>query len=427
MKITVFAAGSRGDIQPCVVLSRGLQQAGYHVRLAAPADFADFVQQHGVGFYPLRGDVQQLMASDTGRQFMATGGANPLKSIRAIRTLIAPVVMSMAEDAFAACQDADALICLGVFSAFGQAIAEALRIPILHVEPTPLLPTRAFPAPSWPIQRDLGGLHNYLSGVAMLQVVWLWYRPFVNEFRKKLGLSPYSTARFHRTLRSTPMLGAYSPSLIPPPADWPERVHVTGNFFLDTQADWQPSPELQAFLAAGAPPVYIGFGSMAGRNPEELATLILDALAKSGQRGLLLTGWGGMRTATVPGSVFVVDVAPHRWLFPRMAAVVHHGGAGTTAEGLRAGVPTVIVPFVFDQPFWGARVKALGLGPAPIPQKQLTADGLAHAIRIAVTDTEMKQRARAIGAAIRAENGIANAVRIVERYFGGPGPDVDEH
>ena len=168
MKITIFAAGSRGDIQPCIALGRGLQQAGYRVCLAAPQDFAGFVQQHGVDFFPLRGDVQQIMASDTGRKFMETGGANPLKSIRAIRTLIAPVVMSMAEDAYAACRDAEALICLGVFSPFGQAIAETVRIPILHVEPTPLLPTRAFPAPSWPIQRDLGGLHNYLSGLAML-------------------------------------------------------------------------------------------------------------------------------------------------------------------------------------------------------------------------------------------------------------------
>ena len=140
-------------------------------------------------FYPLRGDVQQIMASDTGRKFMETGGANPIKSIRAIRTMIGPVVMEMAEDAYAACRDADAMICLGVFSAFGQSIAEALHIPIIHVEPTPLLPTRAFPAPSWPIQRDLGGLHNYLSGMAMLQVIWQWYRPFVNDFRQRLGLS----------------------------------------------------------------------------------------------------------------------------------------------------------------------------------------------------------------------------------------------
>jgi UDP:flavonoid glycosyltransferase YjiC (YdhE family) len=420
MKITIFAAGSRGDIQPCANLGRGLQQAGYQVRLAAPENFASFVQEHGVDFYPLRGDVQQIMASDTGRKFMEKSGANPLQSIRTIRTLIAPVVMSMAEDAHAACRGAQGFICLGVFSAFGGSIAEALGIPILNVEPTPLLPTQAFPAPSWPIQKDLGGVHNILSGRAMLQVVWLWYRPFVNEFRRRLGLSPYSGVRFYHALRSTPMLSAYSPTILPHPPDWPGSVHITGYFFPDSQPGWQPSPELAAFLADGAPPVYIGFGSMSGSSPERLAGLILEALAKSGQRGILLTGWGGLRAEEAPGNVFVLDAVPHGWLFPRMAAVVHHGGAGTTAEGLRAGVPSVILPFIFDQPFWGARIKALGVGPDPIPQKNLTADRLANAIRRAVTDTGMRQRASSCGAAIRAENGIENAVKIVQQYFGEP-------
>jgi UDP:flavonoid glycosyltransferase YjiC (YdhE family) len=427
MKIAIFAAGSRGDIQPCIVLGKGLKQAGYHVRLAAPENFASFAQENGVDFYPLRGDVQQLMASDTGREFMEKGGLNPLKSIRAIRTLIGPVVMDMAEDAYTACQDADAIICLGVFSAFGQAIAEAQNIPIINVEPTPLLWTRAFPAPSWLIQRDLGGWHNYLSGKAMLQVIWQWYRPFIHAFRQRLGLPAYSAASFYHTLRSTPMLSAYSPSIIPHPADWPKSVHITGYFYPDTPSDWKPSPELEAFLDAGDPPVYIGFGSMAGRNAEKFANLILEALAKSGQRGLLLTGWGGLRLESVPENVFVVDSAPHSWLFPRMAAVVHHGGAGTTAEGLRAGVPSVIVPFILDQPFWGARVKALGLGPEPIPHKNLTADRLANAITLAVTDPGMKQRADLVGAAIRAENGIDNAIKIVQQYFGGPWTGESEH
>jgi sterol 3beta-glucosyltransferase len=426
MKITLFAAGSRGDIQPCVALSKGLQQAGYHVRLAAPEDFAGFVREHEIDFYPLRGDVQRIMASDTGRTFMETGGANPIQSIRTMRKMIGPVVMNMAEDAYAACRDADALICLGVFGAFGKSIAEALNIPMVNIEPTPLLPTRAFAAPSWPIQRNLGGLHNYLSGMAMLQVIWLWHQPFVNDFRKGLGLSPYSAAGFHRAFKATPMVSAYSPKIIPHPADWPETVHITGYLFLDTQTDWQPSSELKAFLDAGEPPVYIGFGSMAGRNPEQLARLVIAALAQSGQRGVLLTGWGGLRTEVTPESVFVLDSAPHSWLFPRMAAVVHHGGAGTTAEGVRAGAPTVIVPFVFDQPFWGARVKALGLGPDPIPHKSLTADRLANAIRVAVTDSAMKQRASSYGRAIRAENGVANAVEIIRQYVGPAGSSDGE-
>jgi len=222
------------------------------------------------------------------------------------------------------------------------------------------------------------------------------------------------------------MLSAYSPGIIPHPEDWPDSVHITGYLFPDTPSDWQPSPELKAFLEAGDPPVYIGFGSMAGRNPEQLARLILDALAESGQRGLLLTGWGGLSADLAPDNVFVLDSAPHSWLFPHMAAVVHHGGAGTTAEGLRAGVPTVVVPFVFDQPFWGARLKALGVAPDPVPHKNLTADRLAAAIRTAVTDPEIRRRAKACGEAIRAENGIANAVEIVGRYLGQPQADESE-
>jgi sterol 3beta-glucosyltransferase len=422
MRITIFAAGSRGDIQPCVVLSKGLQAAGHQVLLAAPQDFADFARQHGVNFHPLRGDVQQLMASDTGRQFMDSGGANPLRAIRAIRTLLAPVVTQMVEDAYAACREAEALICLGVLSAFGQTIAEALRLPIIHIEPTPLLPTRAFAAPSWPIQRSLGGLHNYLSGVAMLETIWLWYRPFVDAFRKRLGLPAYGPVQLYRALQSTPLLGMYSPTIIPHPADWPSSVHVTGYLLLDTQPDWQPAPELERFLAAGEPPVYIGFGSMGGSNPQQLAELILAALAQSGQRGLLLTGWGGLRAGSTPDSVFVLDAAPHSWLFGRVAAVVHHGGAGTTAEGLRAGVPTVVLPFLFDQPFWGARIHALGLGPAPIPQKKLTAERLARAITTAVTDANLRQRAGQAGAAIRAEDGVGKAVNAIERILGAPTP-----
>jgi sterol 3beta-glucosyltransferase len=418
MKITVFAAGSQGDIQPCLALCRGLKSAGYPVSLAAPADFADYINKFGVDFFPLRGDVQKIMASDTGKKFMETGGSNPIKSILAIRKLIAPVIQEMAEDVYAACLGADAIICLGVFSAFGQSIAESLKIPIIHVEPTPLLPTKAFPAPGWPVQRNLGGLHNHLSGIAMLQVIWQWYLPFVNDFRRYLGLPTLTFGRFYSGLKSLPMLSAYSPDIIPHPADWAESINITGYFFLDPQSDWQPSAELTAFLEAGAPPVYIGFGSMAGRNPEKLAELVLKALAECNQRGVLLTGWGGMRPELLSENVFVLDAAPHSWLFPRMAAVVHHGGAGTTAEGLRAGIPTVVVPFVVDQPFWGARIKALGLGPDPIPQKKLTVDRLANAIHIAVTNPDIKKRANRTGASIRSENGVDNAVKIIQRYFG---------
>jgi sterol 3beta-glucosyltransferase len=418
MRITIFAAGSRGDIQPCLILGSKLQQAGFSVLLAAPENFAGFIQEHDLCFHPLRGDVQQIMASETGRGFMEKGSANLLQSIRAMRTMLGPVAIQMAEDALDACQGADALISLAVFATLAKTIAEVKQIPLIHAEPTPVLPTRAFPAPGWPLQRNLGGLHNLLSGHAMLQVLWQWYRPFVNDFRHRFELPSYSAASFYQILTSTPLLGAYSDKVIPHPPDWPQNIHITGYWFPDSQSGWKPEPELKAFLDSGDPPVYVGFGSMAGRHPEELAKLVLKALAKSGQRGVLLTGWGGMRALSIPDRVFVIDSAPHGWLFPRMAAVVHHGGAGTTAEGLRAGVPTLILPFAVDQAFWGKRVKALGVGPEPIPFKKLTADRLAHAIQEAVTQPEIKRRAARLGDAIRAEDGVGRAVTVIKECLG---------
>jgi UDP:flavonoid glycosyltransferase YjiC (YdhE family) len=420
MKLTVFAAGSRGDVQPCLALSLALQAEGYQVRLAAPADFAGFIQAHGVPCAPLRGDVQQVMASETGRHFVQTGRANPLHSIRVMRTLLAPMVREMVQDLYDACRDADALICLAVFGAFGCSIAQALDRPLILLEPTPLLPTRALPAAGWPIQADLGGLHNRLAGVAMLNVIWQWYRPFVNDFRKRLGLPAYSAVRFIRDLKTTLLLGAYSPHVIPPPPDWPATAHVAGYFWLDKPDAWQPPAALQAFLDAGPRPVYVGFGSMAGQDPGKMGALVLDALHQCGQRGVLATGWGGLHTGRLPPDVFVVDAASHGWLFPRMSAVVHHGGAGTTAAALRAGVPSVIVPFIVDQPFWGARVKALGVGPDPIPVKQLAAGRLAAAIQRVVTDAGMRQRAREIGAALRAEDGLGCAVSLIRQHLGPP-------
>lgn len=421
MKITLFAAGSRGDIQPCIAVGKGLQNAGYQVRIAAPQDFGDWISSHNIDFHPLTGDVQKIMAGDTGREFMESGGRNPFKSIAAMRTMLEPVVSQMTDDAYLACRDADGLICLGVLSAFGQAIAESLEIPLIHIEPTPLLPSRNFPAPAWPIQHNLGGWHNFFSGWLMLRVVWLWYSPFVNDFRKRLGLKSVRYADMYRALQTTPMISAYSPQIMPHANDWPAHIHITGYAFLDPTSDWQPSKELDQFLSAGTPPVYFGFGSMAGRNPEKLAETILSALAMSGQRGVLLTGWGGLQIENIPENVFVLDSAPHGWLFPRVAAVVHHGGAGTTAEGLRAGVPSIIVPFAFDQSFWGTRIAKLGLGPTPIPQKKLSAARLAEAIGEAVTNKDMLQKAAAVGKSIRGEMGINHAVKVVKKYFGSPG------
>jgi sterol 3beta-glucosyltransferase len=186
---------------------------------------------------------------------------------------------------------------------------------------------------------------------------------------------------------------------------------------LDSAPGWTPSPELRDFLDAGPPPVYIGFGSMAGRNPERLGALVLDALARSGCRGIVATGWGGLAQQALPEHVFALREAPHDWLFPRVAAVVHHGGAGTTAAGLRAGKPSVICPFFADQPFWGRQVHRLGAGPEPVAQKRLTSERLAQAITRAVTDPTLLRAAQDIQRELRAERAIEATVTWIERWM----------
>jgi len=214
-----------------------------------------------------------------------------------------------------------------------------------------------------------------------------------------------------------PRLYSYSPLVIPKPADWDAHAHVTGYRFLDHSPDWQPPAALLDFLAAGPPPVYVGFGSLMPAHAERTTALVLEALRRSGQRGLLAQGWGALQQSDLPDDVLMLQAAPHDWLFPRMRAVVHHGGAGTTAAGLRAGVPSIVVPFGADQPFWGGRVHHLGVGPRPIAYKNLTVQRLAEAIHIATSDQALRQRAAALGEQLRSEDGVAQAIKIVEQYL----------
>ena len=301
----------------------------------------------------------------------------------------------------------------------GLALAEKLRLPLVQAYYIPMTPTRAYASfmlprlPAW-----LGGALNRPSYQLVRQVIWQSFRSADRLPRQQvLDLPPAPLAGPYRSASThgCPILYGYSPAVIPPPADWGADVHVTGYWFLDPTPDWSPLPALAAFLEAGPPPVYIGFGSMSSRNPQETADLVVGALARTPQRAIVLSGWSGLYMADLPDTVFMLESVPYDWLFPRVAAVVHHGGAGTTALGLWAGVPSIVIPFLGDQPYWGRRVAEPGVGPAPIPRKRLTAEGLAGAIQRAVSVEAMRQRAAELGARLRAEDGVARAVEVVGR------------
>jgi sterol 3beta-glucosyltransferase len=431
MRILLLTLGTRGDVQPYIALGQGLQRAGHDVTLCSSVGFAPWIKEHGLGYAYMNNDVLDLMNSDAGRQVLDRPGGLlgvPKQLMEASRRFKALFRRALAEE-WAAAQHAEAIV-YNPQAVGGYHIAEALGVNAIMADPLPTwAPTNAFPAivaPALP----LGGWYNRLTHRLLPIVPRLLFGGVVNQWRKQsLDLRPrsvFASEQHWTNRRPVPMLLGFSRHVLPPPNDWQPQVCVSGYWFLDRAHDWQPPPRLVEFLAAGPPPVMVGFGSMSGRNPARLTEIVLDALRESGQRGVIVTGWGGLKVSEPPPSVNVVESVPYDWLLPHVAAVVHHGGAGTTAAGLRAGRPTIVCPFVADQPFWGKRVAAIGVGPPPIPTRRLTAAKLAEAIRLAVTDPQIQHRAAELGAQIRAEDGVANAVHFIQQHLAAA-PQKNQH
>jgi sterol 3beta-glucosyltransferase len=423
MRIAIIAMGTRGDVQPYLALGKGLAAAGHAVRLITHENFEKLVTSHDLEFCPVKGNVQEVMESPELRELLERG--NFLAINKYTSKIVKDISIDWARDGLIACEGMD-LLMAGVGGLYlAISLAEKLRIPFLQAYIFPFTPTKAFPAILLPQGiSKLGGTVNRLSHHLFRQIMWQGFQKADRAARKQvlnLPPAPFLGSYNSPILHQYPTLYGFSPSVIPQPTDW-HNTEVTGYWFLDEAADWTPPATLSKFLANGAPPVYIGFGSMGSRNPAETADLVLAALDRAGQRGILVSGWGGLSQAQLPATVHMMESVSHSWLFPRVAAVVHHGGAGTTAAGLRAGVPSIVVPFFGDQLFWGQRVEKLGVGTAPIPRKKLTAENLAWAIvgvaspseNRAVTDPVMRQQAANLGAKIQAEDGIANAVRVIE-------------
>lgn len=408
MRFSIHTLGTRGDAQPYFALSRELRERGHEVLVVAPAQFASMAAAEGVAFAPLPAEFLAVLDSPEAKKKIGgsgTGFGAGLELLKFYREIIPELLDAEWEASRTFAPDA---ILFHPKALGAPHIAAKLGVPLFLASPLPgFTPTSAFPTPLLPLS-SLGPL-NKPSHALMIYGGRVMFAKAVRAWRTRtLGLPPHGKA--------APLAGTlygYSPHVLPKPQDWGTDVAVTGYWFINTP-DWRPDDKLAAFLAAGAPPIYVGFGSMPAIDPQQLTNLVIEALKCAGKRGLLATLGGALGHIESGEQIHVIASAPHDRLFPLMHATLHHGGAGTTGAALRAGKPTAICPFFGDQPFWAGRIVALGVGPRSIDKKTVTVDDLAATFR-AMDGAGMRARAADLGGAICAENGVGAVGFIEER------------
>lgn len=413
-KITLLTVGSRGDIQPFCAIARTLIAKGHTVTLAASFNFANFAAQQDIPFAPIAGDFQKMLSSPAGIELLE-GNTN-------VTLIEDDLLWQQLSDAWQACQSSD-LIIFSPLALWGYHIAEALKVPAILATSVPVAATAEFPFLQFAnrTQSWLPGQLNRLSYRLVSTLGWRRNATVINRFRTEilhLPKLPWLGALYRKEkpplLSPLSIVHCYSASVIPPAADWGPSVHQAGYCFLDTAHSFSPEPALEDFLAASPQPFYVGFGSMIARNPQKIAETILSAFANSGQRAILCSGWGNIRQADLPESIYLLEKVPHDWLFPQVAGAIHHGGAGTTAAALKAGIPSIVVSFFADQPMWGKRLEQLGVSPQTHTQSALSSDELAISIQSIVEDTRYRKRAKALQAAMQDEDGVAQVAAVAE-------------
>lgn len=410
MNITILTYGSRGDVQPFIPLSLGLMAGGHSVKLAAPSRFRDLVEEHGIQFFPLAGEPEDLSRrlNDVGHNFV--------KMIREIMNHAIEIGAEVSHQTEEACSDADLIIHTFMHAVGAHTLAREKNVPDIHIQLFPMFtPTGDYPNVTLPDLR-LRALNRLTHEISRKIIVWTSRAGF-EQVRRRAGLPNrklYSPFDNDPLRPRTPILCAWSPIILPPSEDWSANIHVTGYYFQDFASSYQPPAQLQKFIDSGEPPVCVSFGSMVNRDVERIYEIVNDALIQTNHRGLILSGWGAVKNRS-SGDILYVDSAPHDWLLPLCKMIIHHGGAGTTSAGLRAGIPSIIIPFTADQPFWGRKVHAIGAGSTPILVKNLSVENLTHAI-VEVDKDLVYERAHIIGQSIRSEDGVLCAVKLIENF-----------
>lgn len=410
MKITILSSGTRGDVQPYIALGKALQNRGHDILLVCPDNFSDWIRSHGLAFCSLGVDMETFIQSPEGKKVLS---GNPFALIKIWKKMIIPIMQETLRVTWESARDADVIVCHPKV-ACAVDVAEATGATLVSTAPFPLFPTKAFPL--FLFRGNFGPGLNLMSYKPLI-FSRLFFLNMINHWRKKqlgLGKSPVFDPAGRLAVDSFLQLCMVSSALVQYPDDSSENVQTTGYWFLEEGDNWQPDTALEKFLKAGDTPVYVGFGSMPSGDPGKLTRKVIEGLRRADVRAIIATGWGGLEAEDLPESIFMIDNAPHDALFRHVQAVVHHGGAGTTAAGLRAGLPTFICYLAFDQPYWGRRIWSLGCGPKPLSLKRLTAKRFAKGLTELTRTASYRKNATAIARAIGDEDGVMTAVKLIE-------------
>jgi sterol 3beta-glucosyltransferase len=421
MRICVVVVGTNGDVLPMLSLATGLKVAGHQVRFATAPFYEEAVCRAGVDFFPVRGSPQSFF-SGVGGADLRDSSRRPARFQRFWNLAIGPYAEGHLRDTWDACKGFDTAICIPWFHA-APSLSEKLGI---HCFATTVMPaigisTSSFPSPmeedaATPLDaRPSGNRRSWKGSMRMAAAPY----EQVNRWRTDvLGLKAQSRMDAIKAYRRTNFLLSYSELMLPRPVDWPETVHVTGFWYMNAQPEWTPSRELEDFLEKHPAPLLVGFSSQVARDPKAFSEKVVRGILKTGKPAILLTGWGGLRQADLPPQLLLQDAIPYDWIVPRLSGFLHHGGCGSMAMCLRHGIPSMAIPFGFDQMLWGKRIAALGLGPQPMDPNAIDSGGLAELLIQMTEDPDMRRRAEQMSLLLGAEDGVANAIRVIESVTG---------
>lgn len=418
-KVVFLAVGSRGDINPSCALALELIRRNYDVCIATHSNFKSFVTEKGIDYAPIAGNYQNILNSEV--------GLNLLEGKGKLRLISDELFYEQLTDAYKACLDSSAIVVFPL-SLFGYHIAEKLQVPCICSSYVPLTPTKDFPFLKFGNNRSFLPYLNYFSYSIVNFLSWQADKKVINKFRQQvlnlppipfLGASYRKDAPPNFSVDEIPLLYQFSSHIIPYPSDWKRpNIHITGNWFL--KEEYQPPLELDNFVNCGEQPIYIGFGSMTMKNPQKIAAILVEAIDKTKQKAVISSGWSDLKNFVdyQDSNIFISsDYIPFDWLFPKMKLLIHHGGSGTIALGLKSGTPQILIPFFADQPAWAEKLHNLEVSPKPIPFKKLSSHNLIEAIETTINSHSIHQKAKKISELLKQENGVKVAANLTEQII----------